>query len=263
MKSNFNKYGLGLNSPMTLSSLRFPLLITAAFASLANLHGQTVAWGTSASVNPLSFNSDGAVDNSSNTWTLGWFNVGYTPTDTNWDSWADNWNPVATSVHQDWGGFWAVSVNTYDVGVDAAGKQMYVFAYNDLNKIGTPDGEVLIYRQDGLLFPSIPNQETFDIADNPLDAGDDAFTVIWGRVDRNMYADNLWPNNAASPVPENGGVLTGGGIFSVLMPDSVSVPYDQGNGTFEAQFGTWAVIPEPSTALLGGLGMMLLLRRRR
>jgi hypothetical protein len=172
---------------------------------------------------------------------------------------------VATDVHQDWGGFWAVSVNTLDVGAAAAGRQMYVFAYNDLNKIGTSDGEALLYRQDGLLFPSTPNQVTFDIADNPKNTDDDAFTVIWGRVDRNMYHDSLWPTGTNySPLPANGGVITGGGIFSVPVADSQATPYDQGNGTFEAQFGTWSAVPEPTGALLvGGLGLLLFMRRRR
>ena len=238
----------------TSSILSLAALFFGAFSSQAFLQAQTVAWGTSASANPLAFNSDGAVDNATNIWNLGYFDDTYTPDATNWNSWAANWNTVATSTHQNWGGaFWAVSVNTYDVGSAAAGKQMYVFAYNDLSKIGTPEGEALIYRQDGLLFPGVADQETFDVANNPMDTDDDAFTVIWGRVDREMYAD----------ANDNDGILRGGGIISSLIQDSNATPYDQGNGTFEVQFATWAVIPEPSAALLGGIGLLLLLRRRR
>lgn len=228
-------------------------------------NGGTVAWGTSASFDPLAFHEDGSVDNAQNLWTLGWFNDGYVPDALNWDSWAANWNPVSSPVseddpldptppydqinfpvHRKVDGLWGVSVNTYDVGSAAVGKQMYVFAYNDLTKIGTPDGEALLYRQDDFYFPGSPTQATFDIEDNPLNSSDDNLTVIWGRVDRAMY--------------DIGGVLTGGGLISVEVPDSDATPLA---GTFEAQFATWAVVPEPSAALLGGLGMLLLLRRRR
>ena len=36
----------------------------------------------------------------------------------------------------------------------AAGKQVYMFAWNDLGLIGTPQGEALLYREDGLFLPS-------------------------------------------------------------------------------------------------------------
>ena len=242
----------------TSTFLWFSALIAGMFSSLSVLHGQTVAWGSSVSVNPLAFNSTGTVDNNTNIWDLGYFNDGYTPDATNWATWADNWKAVDTNYHKEWDNvYWAVATNNYSVAPAAVGKQMYVFAYNDLAKIGTPQGEALIYRQNGLLFPSSPNQETFDIANNPTDDGksfnDDNFTVIWGRVDREMYAD----------ANGNNGILTGGGIFSFVVPDSNATPYDNGNGTFEAQFATWQVVPEPSAALLSALGMLLLLRRRR
>jgi len=240
-----------------------PLILLAALAGAA--HGQTVAWGTSASFNPVAFQPDGTVDNQNNLWTLGYFTSGFTPDQDNFLQWAANWDRVSSAVPEDdpldpdplaplindpthklYGGLlWAVSVNTYDVGVAAGGRQVYVFGYNDLNLIGTPQGQALLYREDGLLFPTIPNQITFDIANNPLDTNDDNFTVIWGRVDRDMV--NL------------GGVLTGGGIISNPQADSAE---PQLFGTFEAQFATWP-IPEPSVAILTCLGMLGLLRRRR
>jgi len=230
----------------------------------AQLQAQTVAWGSSANFNPISFTSNGSVDNL--TWQIGWFNNGYTPTFSNYATWASNWNGVSSLTpepeignpgnlvnfpyYKDFDGLWAVSVNTYDVGALAAGKQMYTFAFNDMSKIGTPLGEVLLYREDGLLFPTVPNQVTFDIADNPLDTNDDPFTVIWGQVDRQVYGA--------------GGMLVGGGIYSDLKLDSNTQPPNNGFGTFESQSFTWPTpIPEPSVAILGCFGMMALLRRHR
>lgn len=232
-----------------------PLAVAAALVS-TQLHGQTVAWGSSANFTPISFTSDGTVDNEVLKWDLGYFTAGYTPDQTNYATWAANWNVVATDRYRDFGGIWALSVNTLDVGPIAAGRQMYMFAYNDLGAIGTPSGEALLFREDGLLFPTVPNQVTFDIADNPLDDGfefngqpanDDAFTVIWGQVDRSIYAA--------------GGMLVGGGFVTDLKTDSNRQPANDGNATFEMQSFTW--VPEPSTALLSVLGALMLLRRSR
>jgi len=237
--------------------------------------GQTVAWGTSVNFTPLSFNSDGVVDNDLNTWSIGYFANGFEPDATNYMDWASNYvgvssltpeeDPLAPGsgnlinypVHRSepsgipvpgLENFWSTSVNTFDVGVPAGGQQVYMFAYNDLSLIGSPEGEALLYRQDGLLLPTTPNQITFDVADNPLDTDDDNFTVIWGQVDRRI--DNL---DAAS-------VLRGGGEISSLLTDSSST--DAGFADWETQFATWP-IPEPSTAALAVLGSMCLLRRRR
>jgi len=254
---------------MKSSTANFLVLAFGLAVFAPKISAQTVAWGTSVSFNPLAFNSDGSVDNSGNLWTLGYFNTGFTPDATNWSQWASNWHAVSSPTsetnplppynqvnyprHRDEGGLWAVSVNTYSVPDPvAAAKQMYVFAYNDLTKLGTPAGEALLYRQDGLKFTGeAAGQATFDIADNPLDNGqtgnDDTFTVIWGRVDRKMY--------------DAGGVLTGGGVIHNLVPDSIAQPPDQLNGTFEAQFATW--VPEPASALLVAFGGALAALRRR
>jgi hypothetical protein len=241
------------------------LVLLVALAGFSQ--AQTVAWGTSASFNPVAFQPDGAVDNQVNLWTLGYFTSGFTPDTTNFLQWAANWNPVSSPVPEDDplssdpnaplindpthklydGGLWATSVNTYDVGVAAGGRQVYIFAYNDLDLIGTDGGQALLYREDGLLFPTIPNQITFDIANNPLDTNDDGFTVIWGAVDRDM--ENV------------GGVLVGGGILN-LGTDSAA---PQLFGTFEAQFAGWSAIPipEPSMAFLTCVGALALMRRKR
>lgn len=208
---------------------------------------QTVAWGTSVSEIPLVYTSNGAADDGGLIWELGWFDDGFTPDATNAAEWYDRWNPVDSGAHENYGTesdpLWAVSENAEDVGAAAESRQEWVFAFNNPALLGTPTGEALLYREVGLTFPALLGQNTFDIANNPNDDADNTFEVVWGRLDREMY--NI------------GGILAGGGEFAVLVPDSDAQPYDSLNGTFEAQSGTWAAVPEPSTAgmiLLAGLG---------
>lgn len=247
---------------MKISKFFLPALSLGASLLLPQLCAQTVAWGTTWSNLPLSFDSSGNVDTGANalTWELGYFDAGYTPDQTNWSSWADKWNGVATSSQtKNSLDIWKVAANSQVLEPVAVGKQVYVFVHNGMEKIGTPAGEVLMYRENGLAFPSIPNQITFDIADNPLDSNDDNFTVIWGQVDRNLYSDALWPTGEAN-APANGGVLVGGGYRSNPLPDSQATPYNN-NGTNEAQSATW--IPEPASAMLVALGGALFALRRR
>lgn len=232
----------------TLFLALLSLLLTLSFLGTAK--SQTVDWGTSYSVTPLSYTSSGSVDNQTLTWQLGWFTDGFTPDETNYLSWEANWNSVATAYHVEDGGLWAVSGHVDNVGVAAGGKQEYIFAFNDMGLLGTPTGEAFLARQDGTFFPTGPNANVFDIADFMGNTNDDSLTVVWGRVDRDMYA--------------TGGIVTGGGEFSSLVPDSNSQPPDQLNGTFEVQSGTWAPVPEPSSALLmGAMGLLIMVRRRR
>lgn len=122
--------------------------------------GQTVAWGTSVNLSPISYTSDGTVDNELLTWDLGWFEDGLVPDQANWTDWAAHWNMVDSSTYQDFGG-----------------------------------------------------------------------------------------------------MVVGGGVYTDLQQDSNAQPPNTGFATFEAQSFTW--IPEPSVGLLGGMGLLLLLRRRR
>jgi len=152
--------------------LALALLGAVVFTSVGKVQSQTVDWGTSYSENPLSFLSDGSVDNQVLTWQLGWFADGFVPDQTNYLSWATNWNPVDTNAHLfivdnsfPSGGLWSVSGHVDDVGVEA------------------------------------------------------------------------------------GGLVSGGGEFSFLVPDSNATPADSLNGTFEVQAATWP-IPGPSAAFL-------------
>lgn len=211
---------------MKIDSKFSALALVAACAAPFCLQAQTVAWGTSANINPMSFTSNGSVDNL--TWDLGWFEDGFTPNASNAGLWGANWNPVASSQYTNFGGFYAVSVNTSDVGAAAAGKQMYVFAYNDLNRLDSPQGEALIFFQPGQQFPDTPNFETLDVEDNPFDPGDDDFVVVWGQVDRDVDTVGV-------------GLVSGDGEASDKKVESTDPrPF----ATFETQSFTWMIRDE-------------------
>jgi len=244
--------------------------------TLPRLSAQTVNWGGTISVNPLSFDSSGNQDISTHVWELGWFNNGYTPTATNYATWATNWNSVDVGSFKafDGGSLYSANEIVDNPGAASLGKTMYTFVHNGGTAdptvwgplMGTPAGEALLYTLGLTFLPSPAPTVSFNIANNPLDAAaDNGFNVIWGRVDRNMYSDALWggSNTPASPAPANGGVMWNAGIITNPIADSQATPYDDLNGLFENQTATWAPIPEPTAAFLGGLGILLLLRRRR
>jgi MYXO-CTERM domain-containing protein len=192
-------------------------------------------------VTPLGYYSDGSATGDTLTWTLGYFNDGFTPSETNFDDWAANYVEVDRDTERFFTPFFAVSGIKEDVGTAAAGKQAWIFAFNDLGKIGTTEGEALLFAEDGFLFPEVLFSGTFDIEDNPFDGIDDAFTVVWGQVDRDRDAA--------------GGRITGGGEFSNQLADTSTLEW-------EAQTATWP-IPEPSVMLMGLAALALLGRRRR
>ena len=79
----------------------------------------------------------------------------------------------------------------------------------------------------------------------------DAFGLL-GQDDTNFYADSVsyrQAGTAANPT----GVLDGGN-FDIT---------DYSEAVLLANLGSFTVVPEPSAALLGGLGFLILLRRRR
>jgi hypothetical protein len=230
------------------------LLAVVAMLAPASIHAQTVAWGTSVNANLDGMStlrtSTGASSNL--TWAIGYFKdvtpgVPYVPTASNYSTWNLNWISVDTTT-----AFPAPDLNISgikpDVGGAAAGRLGYMWAYSDINAMGTPGAEAFLATESDWTFPSSPNTATWDIADNTLSAADNNMTVIWGRVDR--LADAA------------GGVLTGGGIITNMLADSNSPNFD--TVTFEVQSATWAApVPEPSSLLAGGLALLGLFGRRK
>lgn len=218
------------------SSLFLPaVLVAATLGVVPAAQAQSVLWGTTPT-NPSSLLlSNGSSQPLDFTWQLGWFDDGFTPSASNYLDWSDSWNAVDTENLTLDSGFTYIDGNANPLPASSYGKQAYVFAFNDIGLIGAAGGEALLYRRDGLTFPSDPfGLPPNLLIENVAGTQDDNFTVIWGRVDRDLSS--------------GAGVITGGGIFT-------------GTGNFEAQ--TAAFVPEPTSALLGLLGSALALVRRR
>jgi hypothetical protein len=207
------------------------LSLLATFLSLtAGTEAQTLGWGTSASSMPLGYFSNGSPTGTALIWNVGYFANNFVPTFSNHSQWVANFVIVDTAREMFSDPFYAVDGFKVDTGVapdgitptNAAGQQIWIFAYNDITKIGTPQGEALLFRQNGLAFPSAPNIESVDIADNLLDAGDDAFTIVWGHLERRRGT--------------TGGQIAGGGVYSSPLTDTTTE-------SWEAQTATWPSSP--------------------
>lgn len=218
-----------------LTSLKF-VSVSLLLACAGSASAQTVAWGSSHSTMPIGCLSDGAPAGETLTWCLGYFEDGFTPTAENSDEWIANFVSVDVATEKS-----AVAGNKQDSSVkadgvtpsNAKGKQIYVFAYNDPAKLGTPEGEALIFTQDGMYFPGKADFVTMDIARNKFDPADESFTVVWGRVDRNMEA--------------TGGLSTGGGVFHAPLVESSP-------SRWEAQTATWSDAAPTFDELASALG---------
>lgn len=201
---------------------RGPAGLMTATALVGLAPAQSVDWGTSLSLLPVGYHSDGTATGSRLIWTLGYFRDGFVPDQTNHPAWAAHYVEVDSTVETS-EPFFGVSGSKSDVGPEAAGKQAWILAYNDLCLLGSSVGEALLFKQDGLLFPGFAESRVFDIADNPFDADDDGFTVVWGRVDRNRDA--------------LGGLVTGGGTLGSPLADTSSREW-------EGQTASWASPPQ-------------------
>lgn len=212
------------------SPRKFLTLIATLLSLTAGSEAQTLGWGTSASSTPLGHFSNGSPTGTALTWNVGYFANNFVPTFSNHAQWVANFVIVDTAQETFSAPFYAVDGFKENTGVapdgitptNAAGQQIWIFAYNDTSKIGTPQGEALLFRQNGLAFPSAPNIESVDIADSLLDAGDDAFTIIWGHLERRRGTA--------------GGQIAGGGVYSSQLTDTI-------NEAWEAQTATWPSPP--------------------
>ena len=208
----------------------FAAIIATALPLAAGLQAQSLGWGTSSSNTPLGYFSNGSPTGTALTWNIGYFANNFVPTFANHAQWQANF--VIVDIEQENFNDPSYAVDGYKnnvaVGPDgitptnASGKEIWIFAYNDAAMIGTPQGEALLFRQNGLGFPSAPSFESIDIADNPSDPSDDPFTVVWGQLERKRSA--------------TGGQIAGGGVYSNKLNDTTA-------GAWEAQTATWPSTP--------------------
>ena len=233
----------------------FPIPLTAVSLSLlfstAAALGQNIVWGTSNSYNSssyISYTSSGIPDKGEIKWNLGFFSNSFTPTQQNSSEWADYWVAVDETFNINSGlKHWGLSANFSVMGetesgklgssaiyggsktgvssgdlINAADNKIWIFCYNDLAKIGTAEGEALLYSYN----TNYPNSRTTVTTDLNI-ANEHDLEVIWGRIDRDYL--NL------------GGIQQGGGQFSYLIPEGEGVinGSEITGATFEAQLGSW------------------------
>jgi autotransporter-associated beta strand protein len=90
----------------------------------------------------------------------------------------------------------------------------------------------------------------------------DFLNAFWGVNQEWLVVDLSGSATAADSNLFSIGAITGGANYSPLL-GSFGITRKDGSITEDSVYLTWTAIPEPSSALLGGIGMLMLLRRRR
>lgn len=89
----------------------------------------------------------------------------------------------------------------------------------------------------------------------------DFLNAFWGLNQEWLVVDLSGSATAADSNVFTIGAISGGGWNSDL--GTFGILRKDGSSTEDAVYLTWTAVPEPSAALLGGLGLLVLLRRRR
>jgi len=216
------------------------LLIALAFAALSTQEAsaQSFNWGgtvTFSGSQQTYFDSGGTpLDSTNYTFSVGYFNTGFAPTDTNIGSWNSNWNMLGSDM-LDNSIPWTFGGTDFVLSSASNGQNAYMWVYDALGQTGSTGGQAFLGTGSWALptFGSILPADTFEFSNMT--------SVIYGRTDTNFGSGGA------------GGILTGGGTITSEKADN----------TFEAQLGT-VPVPEPSGALLiSATGLALILRRRR
>jgi fibronectin-binding autotransporter adhesin len=90
----------------------------------------------------------------------------------------------------------------------------------------------------------------------------DFLSAFWGTNQEWLMVDLSGSATAADSNLFTIGSITGGANYSPSL-GSFGILRNDGSTTADSVYLTWTPIPEPEAALLGGIGMLLLLRRRR
>ena len=218
--------------------------------ALGSAEARTVTWG--GPTDAVLYQSDGVTPvDSSFTFQLGAFDVGYDPLANPVETWVNNWNVFDQTTYNDTTNFFQstafMNENGISSGVNAdptfdfRSKRLYlwVFDSNVFNPTQPTTIESALFTGDTWVLPAVGNpccgEETC-----PLQLYVSNMTsAIIGNVDPDYSGSNP---PIVGPLGE----------------------YDSPTGAYDFQTHSFTVVPEPSVSLLGGLGVLgLLLHRRR
>jgi len=195
--------------------------------------------------------SSGAVLENTFTFAIGSLGADFDFTDPT--TWIDNFNIVDEDIYNETGlnEFGATAVNANAMAI---GEQPYIFGYSSTIDFGLPGSE-------GVLFTS----ENWDVFPDPeslvsaLYSVEQTTEVLFGAVNGNPDADGI-------PGLSNLGAFTHGFEGERLedspIPISTNLILPEG-GPVEIQAFGFAAVPEPSAAIMGLLGSLMFLRRKR
>jgi hypothetical protein len=218
--------------------------------AFSSLEARTVFWG--GPTESVLYQSDGVTPvDSSFTFLLGSFDVGYDPLTSPIETWASNFNTFDQAYYNDTTDFFSSSANLLDTGLsdgvnadptfDFRNKRLYlwVFDSNTFNPLVPTTTESALFTGDTWVLPPEGNCGCGE--DNlPLEFYVSNMTAaVIGNVD---------PDYTGSNPPIDGPL----GEFT------------RPTGAYDFQTHSFTVVPEPSVALLGSLGLLgLALRRKR
>lgn len=217
------------------------LLFSAALLLIAfcvPIHAQTLNWGSPIGTFVVDSDGDGVDDRF--IFELGAFDLNFTPDDSNYELWFENWRMFDSTTYNPEFGYYTSTVHVISdlngEGVYSSNPNSYsdesfagLVAYLWIRNADLPGTETewLLVRADNWVFPTI--------------AGDccDTSVIEWSISDL--------PGTSIPLYGSQGGIA------------------GEGEKTFISTGGlqTFTFVPEPSSAVLAALGALALLRRRR
>jgi hypothetical protein len=218
--------------------------------TLGSLEARTVFWG--GPTDSVLYQSDGVTPvDSSFTFLLGSFEVGFDPLTAGFETWATNWNTFDQAYLNPTTNFFESTAFMNEQGIsngvnadttyDFRSKQLYLWVFNSnvFNPLQPTTNESALFTGPSWVMPA---------EGNPC-CGEDNFPL-------QFYVSNMATaiTGTVDPDYDGPGSPIVGPLGSATPPSTA----------FDFQTHSITVIPEPSVALFGGLSLLgLALRRRR
>jgi hypothetical protein len=229
-------------------AIRSLMALLAMACMISHAQARTVFWG--GPTGAVLYQSDGVTPvDSSFTFQLGSFEVGFDPTTQSVENWASNWRVFdqaayndstqffqSTALMNEFGQSNGVNANT---SFDFRSQRLYLWVY-DSNVFNpqTPTNEMALFTGDSWVLPS---------TGNPCCGGD--------SLPLQLYVENMTAAITGNVDPDfdGNGVPIVGSIGSSTQPGTV----------YDFQTHSITAIPEPSLGVLSMLGFVAMILRRK